>query len=102
MSAGRPLAMPSFPLAAGTTLQWSGKGTLNSIQLISDGTNACSVKVYDALTAVAAKQVAQLNVAASTTIPAQIDFSNAIKCETGITVVVAGTGAQALVNFNGA
>ncbi len=100
--AGRPLAMSSFPLAVGTTLLRTGKSTLNSIQLISDGTNACSVKVYDALTAVAGAQIAQANVAATTTIPATVDFSNAIKAEVGLTVVVAGTGAQAIVNFNGA
>lgn len=98
----RPLAMPSFPLAVGTTLLWTGKCTLNSMQLLSDATNACSVKVYDALTAVAAKQVAQLSVPANTTAPVFIDYSNALKCETGMTVVVAGTGSQAFVNFNGA
>jgi hypothetical protein len=94
--------MPSFPITVGTTLLFTGKCTFNSAQLISDGTNACSVKVYDARTAVAAKQIVQLNVPATTTVPATVVFNNAIKCEDGMTVVVAGTGATALINFNGA
>lgn len=97
----RPTANPSGAQAVGTTTIFTGKCTLNSIQLIPDGTNACSVKAYDN-TAGSGKQIAQLNVAAAGTIPVYIDFSNAIKCEIGLTIVVAGGTAVALVSHNGA
>lgn len=96
----RPTANPSGALAVGTTTLWTGKCTLNSIQVVTDGTNTATVTVYD-------------NTAASGTIVALVkilganlfggcDFSNALKCENGITVVVAGTGATAYVGFGGA
>jgi hypothetical protein len=99
--ASRPTANPSGALAVGTTTLFTGKCTLNSIQLVSDGTNTCSVTVYDN-TAASGKIMALLKVAA-TTVPGQyLDLSNALKAEIGLTVVVAGTGATAYVGYGGA
>lgn len=99
--AARPTANPSGALAVGTNLVFNGRYTLNSLQLIPDGTNACSVQVFDNIVA-SGKLMAQLNIAAAGTIPVSIDFSNALKAEIGITVVVAGGTATALVATGGA
>lgn len=97
---GRPTTNPSGLQAAGTTTLFTGKCTVNYLQLISDGTNACSVKVYDN-TAASGKQIAQLNVVASSAVPAQIVFDNGVKCEIGVTIIVAGTGSNAIVGIGG-
>jgi hypothetical protein len=95
----RPLANPSGALAVGTTNLVSGKFTLNSVTLIPDGTNACSVQITDGP---AGKLMAQLAIGATSTIPVTVDYSNALKAEVGITVIVAGGTATALVNTGGA
>lgn len=99
--AARPTANPSGALAVGTTVLVTGRFTLNAIQLIPDGTNACSVQVFDN-TAGSGKLMAQLAIGATSTIPASIVFDNALKAEIGITVVVAGGTATALVATGGA
>lgn len=97
--AARPTANPSGALAVGTTVLFTGRMTLNSLQLIPDGTNACSVQVTDGP---GGKLMAQLNIAAAGTIPVSLDFSNALKAEVGLSVIVAGGTATALVAFGGA
>jgi len=91
-------AISTGSLAAGsTTTVLTGKATLNSIQLFGNGTNAPSVIVYDN-TAGSGKIVAQLiGVAATTYMDFVPDFS--IRCDIGMTIVVAGTGASAIVAF---
>lgn len=99
---GRPTANPSGALAVGTNLVVAGKFTLNSIQLVGDGTNAGTVTVYDNIVA-SGKVMAVLNVPAATTtvLSSQIVFDVAVKAELGITVVVAGGASVAYVTTGG-
>ncbi len=92
-------SVSSGSLATGsTTLLRTGKATLNSIQLSGNGTNAPSVTVYDSLTATG-KIIAQVNGAATDVFK---DFcpAFAIRTDIGLCVVVAGTGATAIVGFD--
>lgn len=94
-------ALSSGALATGsTTTLLTGRSFLNSIILIGDGTNAPTVTVYD-------------NIAGSGAILAQVkgvatgvytlfNPSFAIRGDVGLTVVVAGTGASAIVHFGAA
>lgn len=91
-------ALASGALAAGSTTTLStGKGTVNSIQLTADGTNAATVTIYDA-TSAAGKVVAVLSIPATGVYNAVV-FVNALRCDDGVTVVVAGTGATAYVGY---
>jgi hypothetical protein len=91
-------ALTSGALAAGsTTLLSTGKGTVNSIQLTADGTNAATVTIYDEVTATG-KVVAVLQIPATGVYNAVV-FVNALRCDIGLTVVVAGTGAVAYVGY---
>lgn len=91
-------AISTGVLATGsTTTVLTGKATLNSIQLFGNGTNAPSVIVYDN-TAGSGKIVTQLIGVAATT---YLDFipHAALRADLGMTIVVAGTGASAIVSF---
>lgn len=94
-------SIPSGALAVGTTIIRDGKGFLNSMQLVSDGTNAATLTVYDN-TAASGKVIATLLVPATTVPGANMDFARALRCDIGLTVVVAGTGAVAYVNTGAA
>lgn len=92
-------AVSSGALASGsTTTLMTGKGTLNSLQLIGDGTNAATVTVYDELSATG-KVLAVLSLPA-TGVCTSIVFVNALRADIGLTVVVGGTGGNAYVGYN--
>lgn len=97
---GRPTSNPSGALAVGTNVVMTGKFTVNSMQLVPDGTNAATLTIYDN-TAASGKVVAVLAAPASSTLPVTVDFSVALKCELGVTAVVAGGTAVAYVNTGG-
>ena len=89
-------AISSGALAVGTTTLVTGRAFLNSIQLIADGTNACSVIVYDDV-AGSGKILLQLSLPAAG-LDKDFRAGPAIRADIGLTVVVAGTGARAIVN----
>lgn len=94
-------AISTGSLATGsTTTVLTGRSLLNSIQLFGNGTNAPSVIVYDN-TAGSGKIIAQLIGVAATT---YMDFVPpfALRGDVGMTIVVAGTGASAIVGFGAA
>lgn len=97
----RPTARTSGALVAGTTTLFQGNATLNSIIMVPDGTNAATVTAYDN-TAGSGKIIAFANLAALATGAQFLNFSNALKCEIGLTIVVTGAGTLAFVSFNGA
>lgn len=99
--ASRPTSNPSGALAVGTTLVFNGKFTLNSIQLVPDGTNAATLTIYDNIVA-SGKVLAVLSAPAASLLSLSMDFSNALKAEIGITAVVAGGTAVGYVNTGGA
>lgn len=94
-------AIASGALAVGTTTLVTGRGFLNSMQLVPDGTNAATLTVYDN-TAGSGKVMAVLAVAALATLPISFDFARALRADIGITVVVAGGTAVAYVNTGAA
>lgn len=91
------LAVSSGALT-GTTLLFNGTAHLNAVQLVLDGTNAGTVTCYDSLTGTG-KVIAILSGAATST-GSSIVHVCPVRCDIGLTIVVAGTGAQAIVAYN--
>lgn len=91
-------AIASGSIAAGTQTLMTGRANVNSIQLIADGTNAASVLVYDSLSG-SGKQIAAVGIPVGQVHEA-IVYVNPLRCDIGLTVVVAGTGATAHIGYN--
>lgn len=91
-----PSAKSSGSLGLGTTTVVSRKTRLNSVSVISDGTNAATVIVYDN-TAASGTILARMN--AGTTM-ASIVFQNPVQASVGLTVVVSGVGATAVITYD--
>lgn len=91
-------SVSSGSLATGsTTTLLTGKATLNSVQLIGDGTNAPTVIIYDN-TAGSGKIIARLS-APTTGVFTAFTPAVSIRCDIGLTVVVSGTGASAIIGY---
>lgn len=74
---------------------------MHSIQLIPDGTNACSVVVYDNASAASGTVLAKVTIPASATLPAVFSSdSNPVTASKGIFVDVSGTGAAFIVHYS--
>lgn len=80
-------------------LLYTGRNRINAITLITDGTNAASVVVYDNTTA--ASKVAAKVTAAGAQNTMHVIFENPVLCENGIYADVTGTGAAYIVFFGG-
>lgn len=93
---GMPTAKSSGLLSANQLL-WTGHHTLNSVQVLADGTNAANVIVYDN-TSAAGKILAQVVVPVGQN-HVFISFDRAMYAEIGLFVSVSGTGAGAIVGF---
>ena len=96
----RASSISSGALTPGTTTVVSRKSYLNTITLTGDGTNAATAIVYDN-TAGSGKQLANLRVGANGD-TVHVDYNLGLRADVGITVVVAGTGAVAIVGYDGA
>lgn len=74
---------------------------LHAIQLIPDGTNACSVVVYDNASSAAGLVLMKITIPASSTLPANFSLdSNPVTANKGIFVDVSGTGAAYIVHYS--
>lgn len=93
---GMPTAKSSGLLTTNQLL-WTGHHTLNSIQVVADGTNVANVIVYDN-TSAAGKILAQIAVPAGQT-HAFVSFDRALYAEIGLFVSVSGTGSGVIVGF---
>ena len=91
-------ARSSGILATGstTTIQ-TGKSILSSVAVISDLTNTATVIVYDN-TAGSGTVLAKLKAPAGVGV-ASIAFTTPLAGDIGLTVVVSGTGAEAIVTY---
>jgi hypothetical protein len=79
----------------------SGRSRVNTVTLISDGTNACNVVIYDALSATGTV-LAKLSIgAASLKATEQVVFQAPLITEVGIFADVTGTGAAYIVTYGG-
>ncbi len=90
-------ALTTGSLAVGTTTFLTGRSFLNSIQLFGDGTNAPTVTVYD-------NTAGSGVILGKITLPVATVYASFTPCfpirgDTGLTVVVAGTGATAIVTY---
>lgn len=98
--------MPSFTCATSTGAIATTTGVqsvtlecaVTDVQLVSNGTAASSMQVYDG-TSASGVLVANLTVPASTTQGTFQPFNIPVKCNKGVFVVVTGTGAQGIVHY---
>lgn len=72
-------------------------GFLHSIQLIPDGTNACTVTAYNSQSNTSGQELAFLSIAASTAAPTSITFNTPVLCDRGIRVVLSGSGTPSYI-----
>lgn len=86
-------------LAPGTTTVINRKTRLNGFIAISDGTNLMSVVIYDNASAGSGTIVAQAAANASQPTTTQ-SWDNPVKVDNGLTVVVTGTGAGAVIYYD--
>lgn len=93
-------AVSTGSLAAGTTTVFTGKTYLNSFTLLTDGVNTASIQIFDN-TAGSGTLIAQAQLAAAG-LPTTVVYHTPLRCDVGMTVVVAGTGATALVGWGAA
>lgn len=69
-----------------------------SILLLPDGTNACTLNVYDG-TSTSGLKIASLSIAALAVAPQVLTFQIPVKCNAGIYADVAGTGATYIIHY---
>jgi hypothetical protein len=92
-------------ISVGTVTLSSTVNYINGVSVISDSTNTATVTIYDSADGLtnmtAAKTLAKVS-ATTTTGSNSLAFTNPIRCENGITVVVSGTGSPtAIVLYGG-
>lgn len=94
-----PSAISSGSLAVGTTVVSSRKTLLNSVSVVGGGVAAGSVVVYDNASAASGTILASLQTDAIGR-TSSIVFVYPVRADNGLTVVVAGAGATAVVTFD--
>jgi hypothetical protein len=75
-----------------------GRGTLNAFTVVTDGTNAATVTLYDNATAATGNVLAKMVVGGSAGTGFQA-WNLAVRCLNGIFADVSGTGAGYIVYF---
>lgn len=97
----RSTAVATGALATGsTTTVRTGHGLLNSLQVVTDGTNAGTITVYDNITG-SGKVIAVLTVAGAA-LSGSFTPTFGIRADIGLTFVVSGTAAVAYASFDAA
>lgn len=74
----------------------TGMGYLMGMQVITDGTNPGTLKIYDG-TSSADKQVAEFSVVGTSLVGGRI--FQLLACPNGIYAALSGTGAKAIVDY---
>lgn len=93
-------AVSSGALATGsTTTLAAGHSALNTINVLTDGTNPATVTVYDN-TAASGKVIAVMSVPGAS-LSSVLSFYPAVRCDIGLTIVVSGTGATGYISYGG-
>jgi hypothetical protein len=75
-------------------------GYVHGVTLIPDGTNACSIVIYDNATTNTGLVLVKLALPATTTAPQVITFNNPVSANKGIFADVSGTGANYIVYYS--
>lgn len=81
------------------TLIFTGKNRVNAVTVITDGTNAATVELYDNTTASGTKKIVGKCVGAS--LVQHYIFENPVVFDTGIYADVTGTGASFIIFYGG-
>lgn len=81
------------------TLIFTGKNRINALTVLTDGTNAATVEIYDNTSATGTKRV--VGKCVGTGLINHIIFENPVLFENGIYVDITGTGATCIVFFGG-
>lgn len=81
------------------TLIWTGKNRINAITVITDGTNAATVDLYD--NTAGSGKIAVKGRCVGNALMNHIIFENPILFENGVYADVTGTGASYIVFFGG-
>lgn len=71
---------------------------ITDIQLISDGTNAATLKVYDG-TSASGVLIASLSIPATTLPAVVVPFNIPVTCNKGIFTVCTGSGASFVIHY---
>ena len=80
----------------------TGVNRVNSVELFSNGTDACSVVLYDNASAASGTVLAQVTIgAASLKTTEQVVFMNPVRAQNGIYADVTGAGAKYIVHYGG-
>jgi len=91
-------SISSGVLSAGTLI-WTGKNRVNAITVLTDGTNAATLELYDNTSATGTNRVVGKCLGAN--LINHIIFENPVLFENGIYADVTGTGATFIVFFGG-
>ena len=75
-------------------------GKVVGIQLIPDGTNACSLIIYDHASSASGTVVLKVALPASSTQDNTVMLNHPILCHSGIYADVTGTGANYIVHYS--
>ena len=90
----------SSGLKAADAVIATGVNRVNAVTLITDGTNAASIILYDNASAASGKELAKVTAAGADNTK-HILFENPVRAENGIYADVTGTGAGYIVYFGG-
>ena len=89
----------SSDLKSADALIFTGRNRINAVTLITDGTNAANVIVYDGVAASGVVAAKVTGAGAQNTV--HVIFENPVVCENGIYADVTGTGANYIVYYGG-
>lgn len=89
----------SSGLQSADALIYTGRNRINAITVLTDGTNAATLVVYDATSATGT--VVAKAVVAGASLTGHFIFENPVLCENGIYADVTGIGAGYIVYFGG-
>lgn len=77
----------------------SGRNYVKGVKILTDGTNAATVTIYDNATAASGKVLYKGTVSGASLAGPLDDFTHMVQAENGLYVQLAGTGANAIVYF---
>lgn len=97
---GMPTARTTGTLAVGTTVISATKNFLNSVTVVTDGTNAATLTAYDN-TAASGRTLVVVAVPGAE-LSRTVTFDRSLAADVGLTVLLGGTGAIAIVGFGAA
>jgi hypothetical protein len=78
---------------------FTGTARLNAVTILTDGTNAATITIYDNTSA--SGLVLYKGILAGASNSRDSIFISPVRCEIGMYISISGTGANAILHFNG-